>query len=464
MASAQQQERERLPAVFFGAFACGACAALLLGSSVALRRDRGDAASRGALRAARAFAAALPDSFDALPQPNPRLAKLRKLFVAKPLGGSVGASVDALRSPELFSAMFPGYPDRMREDAALWSGYFSRGFGTKVSVAALWPASRDGATVFYSWLGCLDIFRRYGADIVVLGASDTAQAVAPDLLARDLAAAGGPGLAGMRVLSCETPTMLPEVAAQTAEELAASGRRARWVVYGYTPGDGVTSSPEYEHVLRAKRALLDDYRRQSRLGRWAPWDRSAVFPWSWDDVFARFAGRDDLALNLIQEDASARSVRRTAKFDARVPDGIKDPRALEAWAGALRLEHPFLGDMSAVGCGEFSDARARLSRTAAALRRLADRTLIFVDPTTGRELSTAPPCYAPGERAMVAGAEASVVDADLGRAAGLTAEDFVYESPPGSGRRRFNASHVARSGSRKVARRLAADIVDGERR
>ncbi len=453
-------------ASFWTAFLLGGAAALLAGAWGLRAASRPRAGRARQDRAAlNQFIAALPPG-DAVPGvESPRLAKSLRLFVAKPLGLKSGAAIDPLASPGLFAALFPGYPETMRNDSGLWRDYFSREFGTKVSSGRLGAASPDGATAFYSWTGCIDVFRRYGADVVLLGASDTAQGVAPDLLARLLRESGVPALANARVLSCETPTMLPEVARDTAAMLAGTGRRARWVVYGYSPGNSDTRAPEYDEILADKRAALRDYRENLTLGPLAAWDRPVAFPWSWNELLPLRADDSQVMLNLLQEDHAERSRRRAVKFDLRIPDEVaRSSSTLAAFTRGLKLPHPFLHDLADAGCGEFSDSAPRLADALLAMHGLGAATLLFVDPTTGLELSTAPACYARTERAMVARARATLVDAADAAEMGLDPTDFIYESPPGSRRYWLNTTHVNKRGAEKLTRRLAADILQGERR
>ncbi|NNN05798.1 MAG: hypothetical protein HKL90_07840 [Elusimicrobia bacterium] len=458
--------RKRSLASFWTAFLLGGSLSLLAG---AWGLKTLFAPRAGHVRQDRAaldeFIASLPPG-DAVPDvESPRVAKSLHLFIAKPLGLKSGAAIDPLASPQLFSALFPGYPDSMRRDEGLWQDYFSREFGSKVASDRLGAAAPDGAAAFYSWIGCVDVFRRYGADVILLGASDTAQGVAPDLLAKLLRAGGVPALANARVLSCETPTMLPEVARDTAALLAGTGRRARWVVYGYSPGNSFTRAPEYDDILADKRATMLAYRENLTLGPLAAWDRPVVFPWTWNDLLPLRTDDSQVMLNLLQEDRAERSTRRAVKFDLRIPTEVaQSSQTLAAFTKGRRLPHPFLHDLADAGCGEFSDAARRLEDALEAMRGLGAATLLFVDPTTGLELSTAPACYARTERAMVARAPAAVVDAADAAEMGFDPTDFTYESPPESRRYWLNTTHVNKRGTEKLTRRVAADILRGEGR
>ena len=145
---------------------------------------------------------ALPENWVDSEIRTPYQAKASHRFWAGVLSSPGQVALDALDSPELFSRFFPGYPEAMRTDRALWRDYFSREFDVKTMSETLSGNTPFGVTVYLSWAGCMDIFRRYGADVVIFGASDVAQAIPTDLLSDLLKAAHIPGLSNPRVLNC----------------------------------------------------------------------------------------------------------------------------------------------------------------------------------------------------------------------------------------------------------------------
>ena len=123
------------------------------------------------------------------------------LWTTAPDESTPRLSLNFLENPDLFSIIFPGYPPEMRIDNDLWTIYFNRNFDQKIQLKKISDFSKHVLLVPLPWLGCLDIYQKYGADILILGASDAAQGIMVDLLAEKQ----NPKFSNARVLTCSTP-------------------------------------------------------------------------------------------------------------------------------------------------------------------------------------------------------------------------------------------------------------------
>ena len=218
---------------------------------------------------------------------SPYEAKATHRFWAGAVSSPGQFALDPLGSPELFSKFFPGYPDSMRTDQALWRDYFSRDFDVKVMMDSLSGDSPFGTTAYYSWAGCLDIFRRYGADVVIFGASDVAQAIPPDLLSQSLKTAKIRGLSNPRVLNCTGAAGVIDSFESMAREMVKSADRVgrpSWIIYGYSGTSAYVDSVFYDSAAISKELELRSYRRNVALGDFSQWNHPVASFWSWNDI------------------------------------------------------------------------------------------------------------------------------------------------------------------------------------
>ena len=123
----------------------------------------------------------------------------------------LGAAISLRQKPALFDEVFPGY-EAARVDEEFWRRYMTLDFESRIYAPSV-SASASGA-VMTSWGGSLELFRRFGADIVLIGSSETYNSLVPSILARSL---------GGKVLSCAGSGMRLEQAGKTAHVLAESG-------------------------------------------------------------------------------------------------------------------------------------------------------------------------------------------------------------------------------------------------
>ncbi|MBI3288270.1 MAG: hypothetical protein HYZ74_01990 [Elusimicrobia bacterium] len=333
---------------------------------------------------------------------------------------------------ELFDSVFPGYEEALT-DRAFWRLYAAL-FSDSSVVSPLVSGQAD-ATVITSWAGNMELFRRYGADVLLLGSSEMYHALAPALL-RD-----GMKSVGRKVLSVGIANMSPAAVAFTAREMKNGGRRAHIAVWGYSlwnaaHGKGYAEAETFVRRSAARRSQV--FSRSGASGRWKArrglsWDRfifNIERDWPTDD-----GGKRVFLLNeadIADESAFAAAIGRLAPFDMRL-SGSGD-RAC---------------DMDAAG--------AELDAALAEILAVSDKVVLYLVPTTPLQIRSAPACYAPSVRRMLrarAGPRVMVMDADW-RAYGLGYRDFLKRNAR-RGVWWIDTAHPNIAGARKINAVVAA--------
>lgn len=159
--------------------------------------------------------ASLPDYYDsgfekAFPGPwvyshsqSPSSAKTRQLFWARQVGSRKGIALSSTLRDKIFEEIFPGYAGLVAGDTKFWASYFK----LKFSASAYAPSLNDHASniaVYFPFSACFDLYKRFGADIVVIGNSETFSGLVPAQISEGLRSffSDAP-----RVLFCTAPGM-----------------------------------------------------------------------------------------------------------------------------------------------------------------------------------------------------------------------------------------------------------------
>ncbi len=359
---------------------------------------------------------------------RPSLARHKTLFW---LGLDKGVSMDLLASRQAFESVFPGYEDT-RSDAHFWREYMGRDFMGGVYSPML--SSRESFSVAVSWQGGIELFRRFGGDVVIFGSSET-QALIPARLQRRLDAALRGDGKGTKILELAVGSMNLDAILLSAQRMADTGRRARLAILGYSVWyAGRTQATQA--MQRGRRKLHD--RAHSIVGVTARLTGFTRKP-QWDHLFPVTSGEDDPA-ELIGHKAD-RLFRKNM---------LEDPEALAARARGMRPYFNLMEGLDEKACG-MSVASAELDESLAALFRLADEVVIYVPPTTPLQTDYAPACFVPAIKSMLrgkAGKRVQVVIDDW-RTYGLDWADYVKPaSRPGWAV--IDANHVNYFGGVKV--------------
>ncbi len=381
---------------------------------------------------------------------HPGAARARHLFWAFRRGRDVGVALRVLETRELFEDLFPGYGEA-RSDAALWERYFS----AEIAGQALYSPTlslRDlDFIVITSWLGSLELFRRYGADVALIGNSEVLAGIDGRLLAE---ASGTPNL---KVLHIGHAGMMPATARREAAVMGTSGRRTRVVVWGYSLWNSYVGEHAAEVIRHADGAL----NRAAPPPAARAWRR--VFPrgFDWGDWILQ----DRASVLKPLRNRRGPMVGRVGGWEVRQRAGqagftfplsaLSRPRVLEDMAALARPRYHGLAGMTPADC-RLDGASRDLDAALAELLKLSDRVVLYLTPTTPLLGRAAPSCLRPAVVDMLrskAGPRVLVETADWS-GYGLGYEDFVFPNPKG-GWANLDVNHVNFSGSLKVTAAIA---------
>ena len=327
-------------------------------------------------------------------------AKRKRLFWIESTGGE-GFGVNALASPALFSSLFPGYPGAMRTDEDLWHDYFQRTFEIDAFTNGLSKGFAPEFNVILSWVGCLDIYKRYGADLVVMGTSETFRSIVVDELAAKTATDQIP-----KVLLCTASAMQVETATEFARRLREARPDLRpAVLYGQSLS---TAFVEGRHNLkngREKRetlANLDLQLARSRHGLVKFFEAyhevsfADLFPKiTWDDLFpVTSSARIDNAW-IAEYPALARAAGKAKVKGGYVPASLRmDGEALSKdIASRIQPYYRFYEDYEDSRHCRSAERRRQFAELGRALRALSDRIYLYVPPTTPLAFRAATDCF-----------------------------------------------------------------------
>ncbi|MFI5346120.1 MAG: hypothetical protein ACHQ51_07080 [Elusimicrobiota bacterium] len=378
-------------------------------------------------------AAALPAQYVQPGVLTPEGAKYKHLFWVPGVG-----ALRVLENRDLFDSVFPGY-EAARSDAALWTRYFSELFDQTVYSAVLINNSPlHSLRISASSLGSMDIFRRYGADVLIFGISDTFIPVSTGMLRDGLNETNIPGLHDLKLLQCARGHLLPEAVSWYAQGLQGTGQKARLALWGFS------LVYAHKHPLesmshREVRNLYKNWRAENGIERF---DRRFPHP-SWE----MFVG-----------EGLQKRPEEEAIGGMLIPDGVAgDPKTLDEF-----LEN---GDASPYSIGhdekdcDMSELSHNTDLALSELLRVADKVMVYIPPTSTLNRRGIPACIMPSLTAMLkskAGPSVTVSTDDW-KDYGLTNEDYLYASGK-PGFEKIDPLHANDSGSRKISRGLARRI------
>jgi hypothetical protein len=378
--------------------------------------------------------------------------RTRHEFWAFEKSSVAGSAVRLLESPELRSALFPGYPEQMFADVELWRDYFGRDQSSTAWLPPLQSRSRTGVLLYQSWLGCLDIYRRYGADVVIFGSSETFRSVVPEVLAKSA------GSEKRRVLLCTTTYSYPQQAEWVLHEMARAGKPVpAWIILGVSVWSLYQGHPAFIAAQAEKHGVMDRY-LASRYGRFSldlkPSEE--LRPPRWDDLFtptwamlSKHRSRVGLDLNPVSYLKAHPDAPADGEFLSSAMTGGNLDRALSP----MKPSFPLFKGLSAREC-EGAEPTA-LEPVVRAARAGAGHVLVYVPPVSPRILATLPKCYLERFAAAINALhdEKTRIQAEGSASYGLTDADYIYSGEI-DGIAKFDSVHTNYVGALKVSARI----------
>lgn len=291
---------------------------------------------------------------------------------------------------------------------------------------------RGDQYVRLSWSGCVDIFRQLGADIIILGASDSAYNLPLDLVQQELKSHA---FASLKVLLCSRIQMSPSMLHETLKALSSSPHKAKLIIWGYGAVSAQKNqTDDYSHFNEMQNKILHDNLKKSPRGL------SEIFSkWHW-------------------KQKSKASIERKPIF---IPDDVVRQNSFEDYFQGYTQVIPFITDeMSAESCKDFSQARMHLELNLQLMKNLADNVYVYLTPTTGIEYPEQAQCFLTSVVALLnsfAGPQVRVNTQDW-RSYDLQYQDFIMPYKlNGEVKYYLNPNHNNYSSAKKIVSKILQD-------
>lgn len=368
---------------------------------------------------------------------SPSDAKARQLFWMTFRSRTHGAALDVLNCPDLFRAVFPGYPESMARDATLWKNYFAKSFEPNVVLSEFRDSGPHGHSLYIAnYEGCLEIVKRYGGDLLLLGNSIMFRHLVVDQLAALLPKRkeGHP----QRVLMC-TGDLGPEGLEAVVEQMQQVIRKekVRGLVLAMSPGwatDTFRSESVSEKAPMPVPSALEKLRHQYRLKNRFPnstWRK--LFPVQWDDMREKNYRLLPATAASVSEKELWQMLAQTSseKCEMEVPEQACSVAEFKRWS----------------------------KRVVAKMRRVTQNIFIFRGPASEFYLNQGPACFSPAISRAIESLRGPGVNVYAGtwREKGLTDHDFLYwtEDPQAL---LFDWNHANAAFARKVTGEVAKEL------
>ena len=323
------------------------------------------------------------------------MAKWSKKFWSVSIDKSQPLNVlNVIQDKRLFNLLFPGYPEEMRFDSSLWSIYFNREFDQKIQIKELSINSESGVLVPLSWIGCLDIYQKYGADILLIGASNVAQGVMIDSLYQKLKTK----YSNPRILACTTPAMTPDIVSKFLIVIKSlkSAIKIKWTIIGLGPTEFLSTFPFYETLQFTKLEALADFKKKKSLGMLEAFNQKFSIPFSWNDVIPvrRLANHlpIDLGIKRIQMNINIPD-RWSIDPQRFTNQEISNEEVLIEKLNKSTFKNAYVeDDLIKNECQKQDLNVKKIDNIVSEAQQISENVLLFLFPTIGTELRSAPDC------------------------------------------------------------------------
>ena len=320
-----------------------------------------------------------------------------QLWTSSPDRSTPSLTLDFLNQPDLFSIIFPGYPNEMKQDQKLWSIYFKRDFDQKIQLRKISEFSQYALLIPLPWMGCLDIYEKYGADILLIGASDVAQGLMVDQLSQEVA----PSFPKARVLSCTTPGSSAPVILNFIRTLKSlhPPRKVKWTVVGLSPSGFLSTFPFATSLQLLKQDIMTDFKKRKYLGSWESLNQGWSLPITWNDLIPARKARNHLppeTANKMISMTDAIPERWSVHPGSFTRAEINDEKGLQYFLSKQPIQHIFIQkDLVKNECEPPDHIQKLLFQIKEELKPVSDKTLLFLFPTLGYEMHDLPDCFLP---------------------------------------------------------------------
>ncbi len=376
-----------------------------------------------------------------------------------------GAAIDLLGHAPLIGSLYPGYGQALVSDKLLWRNYFESEFGPASFLNSKPEFSRLGFRVSYSWTGCLDIYEKYGADVLVFGSSEVYESLIPEQFANELAPLFS---SSPKVLFCLTPAMTMETVRMTTEEMVRlPGGKPKIIVWGYSFWQSYMRSTKLAAYQKEQNREFAEYVERKRVRGESGWYSAHVrqivrskganfFPRiNWDDVLS-FSFAKARGIRAQQENTDQEGIELArAVFE-------QDDAQLSTYLNAnLKPYYDITRGILEEDCS-LEGAAHELYRTISSLKKLSPNVYLYLAPTTMHHRRTVPPCFLPNVKAMLeqVSSQAGIHLLDqTTEEFGLTDRDFIYPTL-NPDKFYFDINHANYFGGQKITKKIGSWVFD----
>lgn len=320
-----------------------------------------------------------------------------------------------------------GY-SKLFENNAFRNNYFSK---NDFLIYSPW---RGDQYVLLSWSGCINLFKKEGADIIIIGASDSAYNLPLDLINKKIKELKYNIL---KVLLCSRVQMSPSMIYKTLQALEKTKQKAQLIIWGYGAPSAFNKQFDlYSHFNSMQNQILNENLKE--------------LSWGLKNIFSPITWKDHENIN---ED------KRMPFF---LPEHINIKNELNDYLVGYTQTVPFITDeIDESGCEDFSHARIDLNRNLNLMKKLSKSVYLYLTPSTELEYLESANCYLPIVRALLRSYEDHKV---IVNTADLTWYDLEYKdflfnfNIRGKSRYYLNPNHNNYEGAKKIVSKLVDDI------
>jgi hypothetical protein len=395
-------------------------------------------------------------------------AKSRKQFWLFPFDfESDGVGLRLSDNVEVFHSLFPNYPNEMRSDVGLWDVYFRKKFNSVAWPDILNPEASELKMVFQAWQGNLEVYRRYGADGVILGSSEVGFSIIPGVVSKTV----NPVIPNNKLLlltrfalGARPVQRMADILLQLKPNKNSLQRPIKYVLWGYgvwTANDRASSVIGAEDIALEE---LEEYlsnQKSITLSNIVNFKGSQILPKPlWDMIFPN--GIQELR-RVQQEEVFHHTWNSSAGGDRIYQKesqqsflfsgnpGFTEER-LSRLAKQAKPFSGYLAPMNETACN-LAEADKILNSTLESLLKVSDRVFLYLTPTTPLHWGIAPPCFRSAVIKMLENKKSDrvIVKTEGWENYGLTWSDFVklhYKF----GLYELDYNHTNLQGAQKISR------------
>lgn len=209
---------------------------------------------------------------------------------------SEGYALKIFQSPIYFSKFYPGYSSELLKNSEFKRDYFSRSFETDIHLNTISENFGKEFTLVLPWLGCLDIYKQAGADVIIIGTSETFRSIVIDDLASHFKSLNNFKDRDPKVLMCAGSALQIDSARELIERLLNIRPNEKPIlIYGQSYSVAFTKGSKNISYLKEKKQELFSYDLNSARARTTLFtffedyhhiSFADLFPkWTWQNIF-----------------------------------------------------------------------------------------------------------------------------------------------------------------------------------